>query len=72
MKVSKTELKAPRWFLQWYLNNCQLPSKLDQVKQVNQAYRIYLKGKRDQRASDKEKTVDNILKDTKHAQEKKM
>ncbi len=48
-------MKAPKWFIVWFLRNCRIAYKMDQVRQIEDAYKCYLKGKLDQRRQDKEK-----------------
>ena len=53
-------IKAPKWFISWFLTNCQMATKLDQVRQVEDAYLIYLKGKADQRKQTKKNKLPRI------------
>ena len=48
-------MKAPKWFIHWFLVNCQMATKLDQVRQIEDSYKCYLKGKLDQRRQSKER-----------------
>ncbi len=50
-------MKAPKWFIHWFLSNCQMATKLDQVRQIEDAYKVYLKGKKDQRKQTREKNA---------------
>lgn len=42
-------MKAPKWFIHWFLKNCQMATKLDQTRQIEDAYKCYLLGKIHQR-----------------------